>query len=158
MRFCAYTPIRIPGRTGMLYAIRGARRGVRTLVRYRCGYVLNLRYTLGGGPGRRLGGVRHVILARVCYNLHVAMCRWLGILSSVFVAVLCVALGPELECSVGVRELTSSISYARCLLLGYVRSVLRLLMLRKPNAFVVTRFVSGGPLLLRGAKWLRRER
>ncbi len=38
-----------------------------------------------------------------------------------FVDVLCVALGPELECSVGVHELTSSISYARCLLLGYVR-------------------------------------
>ncbi len=30
----------------------------------------------------------------------------------------------ELECSVGVRELTSSIFYARCVLLGYVRSAL----------------------------------
>ncbi len=62
------------------------------------------------------------------------------------------ALSVELECSVGVRELTSSIFYARCLLLGYVRTALCLLMLRKPNAFVVTRFVSGGPLLLRRAK------
>ncbi len=33
---------------------------------------------------------------------------------------------------IGVRELTSSIFYARCLLLGYVRSALCLLMLRKP--------------------------
>ncbi len=75
-------------------------------------------------------GVRYryvVILARA-----VIIGTWLWALSteysvgSVFVAVLCVALGPELECSVGVRELTSSISYARCLLLGYVRSALRL--------------------------------
>ncbi len=39
-----------------------------------------------------------------------------------------VALGSEcrveLECSTGVRELTSSIFYARCRLLGYVRSAL----------------------------------
>ncbi len=42
-----------------------------------------------------------------------------------------VALSVELECSAGVRELTSSIFYARCLLLGYVRSALCLLMLRK---------------------------
>ncbi len=54
-----------------------------------------------------------VILARVCYNWHVA-------------------LSVELECSAGVCELTSSIFYARCLLLGYVRSALRLLILRKP--------------------------
>ncbi len=103
---------------------------------------------------RGQGCVRHVILARVCYIWHMAMCRWLclGSVFSWYVAVLCVALVPELECSVGVRELTSSISYARCLLLGYVCSALRLFMLRKPNAFVVTRFVSGGPLLLRRAK------
>ncbi len=79
--------------------------------------------------------VHVVILARA-----VIIGTWLWALSteysggSVFVAVLCMALGPELECSVGVRELTSSISYARCLLLGYVRSALRLFMLRKPNA------------------------
>ncbi len=34
------------------------------------------------------------------------------------------ALSVELECSAGVRELTSSIFYARCLLLGYVCSAL----------------------------------
>ncbi len=34
------------------------------------------------------------------------------------------ALNVELECSVGVRELTSSIFYARCILLGYVCSAL----------------------------------
>ncbi len=33
---------------------------------------------------------------------------------------------------IGVRELTTSIFYARCLLLGYVRSALCLLILRKP--------------------------
>ncbi len=33
---------------------------------------------------------------------------------------------------IGVRELTSSIYYVQCLLLGYVRSALCLLMLRKP--------------------------
>ncbi len=42
------------------------------------------------------------------------------------------ALSVELECSAGVRELTSGIFYARCLLLGYVRSALCLSMLRKP--------------------------
>ncbi len=42
------------------------------------------------------------------------------------------ALSVELECSAGVRELTSSIFYARCPLLGYVCSALCLLMLRKP--------------------------
>ncbi len=53
-----------------------------------------------------MGGVRYVvILARVCYNWHVA-------------------LSVELECSAGVRELTSRIFYARCLLLGHVRSAL----------------------------------
>ncbi len=44
-----------------------------------------------------------------CYNWHMA----LGSEYSV-----------ELECSVGVHELTSSIFYARYFLLGYVRSVL----------------------------------
>ncbi len=28
---------------------------------------------------RGRGSVRHVILARVCYNWHVAVCRWLGL-------------------------------------------------------------------------------
>ncbi len=45
------------------------------------------------------------------------------------------ALSVELECSAGVRELTSTIFYARCLLLGYVRSALCLLMLRKPCGY-----------------------
>ncbi len=53
-----------------------------------------------------MGGVRYVVmLACVCYNWHVA-------------------LSVELECSVGVRELTSSIFYAQCVLLGYVLSAL----------------------------------
>ena len=56
---------------------------------------------------------RHVILAYVWY-----------------IGCLDLALSPELECSDGVCELNSSIFYARCLLLGYVCSALRLLMLK----------------------------
>ncbi len=48
------------------------------------------------------------------YDLHV----------SVIIGTWLWALSVELECSGGVRELTSSILYARCLLLSYVRSAL----------------------------------